>query len=1088
MRTILFPRHLASAFTLAIAIAAPLAVLTPAALAAEAQPAQKPTSETSSTPPLSDADRRQLEADLLKDTKIPEGFDATIFAAPPMANYPVFVAAAPDGTLYVSSDGNGSLDRNPHRGRILRLRDLDGDGRADESKEFVKDVDSPRGLVWDHDRLYLLHPPHISEYIDKDGDGIADESRILVKNIAFTFKDRPADHTSNGLELGIDGWLYAAIGDFGFMEAEGTDGRKLQLRGGGVVRVRPDGTGLHVYSHGTRNILEAAVSPMLDVITRDNTNDGGGWDIRLHHNTGLANHGYPSLYKNFNDEIIQPLADYGGGSGCGAAWIDEPGIPAKWNNAPFTCDWGRNWIYQHRLTEKGATFAATQEEFFAATRPTDLDVDANSRIYISSWKGATFTWAGPNAGYIVQLRPKNFAPAPLPDFEKLSQKELLTLLLDQSHRRRLEAQRTLLRRKLVPTFPAMEAFADETRFNSNEPFPTNPSKVAAIYALAQAGRELSSLKDSQEYIIRAYGEPDHKLTPHEKNTIIHSLNASAPRVRIQAIIAAAFQNLTNATPDIALSLAHPDPVIAHTAVEALKRLEAANACWPIIDSADAPAPKRAAALRVLQSIHRADVIDGLTDRLQKEKDSARRQGLFIALCRLYHIDGVWKGDSWGTRPDTSGPYYQGETWSESPRILRALNDATAHAQGPELAAYAAQLTRHKVQSDEALLKIIKAAKADSQLLPAAAALLARAETVPSDALSLLSDNALEENISDTVRGDIVTALIKSKWNGAFMTIWAGVGQLEHSSDLATESRRRQIRSEFLNSGLVEQNIPMLAGLEKLTVARDYLPRYFPNQAKGMALLADLALVTVSERRNASPEAKEAAKAAILTAWKTPERRPQILKAIAMTEKPAFRDQILAALDDPDPAIAKAAQETAKAVRLERKTNANANTPASPKLETMTIPDAIAAAVKTKGDLATGQKLFAQQTCVNCHTVSEKEPARGPYLGNIAATYKRAELAEAILNPNKTIAQGFVANHFELKNGDEHDGFVTLEAADKVTIRDITSAEHTFATKDILKRQKLEKSLMPEGLATPLTLQEFASLLDYLENLHRENEK
>src|SRR6476620_6850848 len=132
------------------------------------------------------------EAEILKDVKVADGFEATLFSAPPQSNYPVFVAAAPDGTLYVSSDGNGSLGRDPQRGRILRLRDLDNDGRADEVKEFVKDVDSPRGLVWDHDRLYLLHPPHISEYIDKDGDGIADEEHILVKNIGWTFKDRPA--------------------------------------------------------------------------------------------------------------------------------------------------------------------------------------------------------------------------------------------------------------------------------------------------------------------------------------------------------------------------------------------------------------------------------------------------------------------------------------------------------------------------------------------------------------------------------------------------------------------------------------------------------------------------------------------------------------------------------------------------------------------------------------------------------------------------------------------------------------------------------------------------------------------------------
>ena len=33
-----------------------------------------------------------------------------------------------------------------------------------------------------------------------------------MKNIGWGYADRRADHASNGLEPGIDGWLYAAIG------------------------------------------------------------------------------------------------------------------------------------------------------------------------------------------------------------------------------------------------------------------------------------------------------------------------------------------------------------------------------------------------------------------------------------------------------------------------------------------------------------------------------------------------------------------------------------------------------------------------------------------------------------------------------------------------------------------------------------------------------------------------------------------------------------------------------------------------------------------------------------------------------------
>ena len=87
-------------------------------------------------------------------------------------------------------------------------------------------------------------------------------------------------------------------------------------------------------------------------------------------------------------------------------------------------------------------------------------------------------------------------------------------------------------------------------------------------------------------------------------------------------------------------------------------------------------------------------------------------------------------------------------------------------------------------------------------------------------------------------------------------------------------------------------------------------------------------------------------------------------------------------------------------------------------------------------------------------------------------------------PNKTLAQGFVANHFELKDGTEVDGFVVREAADQVTVRTIAAAEMTVPVGQIVKRERQDRSLMPEGLAAGLTVGEFASLLDYLEQLSK----
>jgi putative heme-binding domain-containing protein len=115
-------------------------------------------------------------------------------------------------------------------------------------------------------------------------------------------------------------------------------------------------------------------------------------------------------------------------------------------------------------------------------------------------------------------------------------------------------------------------------------------------------------------------------------------------------------------------------------------------------------------------------------------------------------------------------------------------------------------------------------------------------------------------------------------------------------------------------------------------------------------------------------------------------------------------------------------------------------------------------------------------------VRQDQPQKGPYLGTIARTYKRRELAEAILTPDKSIAQGFASEVFVMADGTLHQGYVIVQAADEVRIRPGTGQEMVLDAAAIDERHKLPKSLMPTGLMGTFTLREFASLLDYLEAL------
>jgi putative heme-binding domain-containing protein len=68
------------------------------------------------------------------------------------------------------------------------------------------------------------------------------------------------------------------------------------------------------------------------------------------------------------------------------------------------------------------------------------------------------------------------------------------------------------------------------------------------------------------------------------------------------------------------------------------------------------------------------------------------------------------------------------------------------------------------------------------------------------------------------------------------------------------------------------------------------------------------------------------------------------------------------------------------------------------------------------------------------------------------------------------------------------GFVVQESATEVIIRNQTGAEQKIPVADIAGREKLPTSLMPPGLMNQMTVKDFASLLDYLEKLAREQKK
>ena len=647
----------------------------------------------------------------IADVRAPEGFNVTMFGNPPEVNYPVCIASAPTGEVFVGVDPQGSLGKEDGQGKVVRCIDVDGDGKADKFNEFAR-MDHPRGLFYDNGSLWVLHPPLLSVFRDTDGDGTADKHEELITGISTDeVERRGADHTTNGIRMGIDGWLYIAVGDFGFTNAQGADGKVLAKRGGGILRVRPDGTEMEIYNWGQRNILDVCIDPLMNVYTRDNTNDGGGWDIRLSHIHQSGNYGYPSLYVNFTEEGLPPLADYGGGSGCGGMYLHDLRWPAPFGDALYTCDWGRSEVYRHNLPANGVTFDAHQEVFLKIPRPTDMDVDGSGRMVVASWKNGKFAYSGEDVGFVAMITPTDHIAKPFPIMQEQTDGQLLQHLNAPSHVYQIHAQREILRRGQTP-----ERISSLARAAANKDNPLH-GRVAAIYTLKQlADNESTSpllklLNDSniREHVLRALTDRQQNLEKMDVAPFVDALQDSNPRVRAQALIclgrignpAAAEAIIPHTIRDENYPLpvgeplykqADPGRVLSHLAIRALESCNATEACLDAIEG-----PYADGAFGALKYMHNAKSVDGLIKLLSTTQKVALREEAITTLIRLYHREGEYTGGWWGTRPDLTGPYYDRQPWEQSEKIAKVLKTVVPELAQKSQAHAGEQLAKHKVE-------------------------------------------------------------------------------------------------------------------------------------------------------------------------------------------------------------------------------------------------------------------------------------------------------------------------------------------------------------------------------------------------------
>jgi putative membrane-bound dehydrogenase-like protein len=392
----------------------------------DAAKADAPKSDAKPDAPKTDAKKDDKKDAKKEEPKLPypspssPQWKMTILKQKPDIQVPSVVAASPDGRIFFAEDpmdqkGPGNVPGD----RILCLHP---DGKM---TVFADKLYAVFGLAYYDGKLFVHHSPKFTVYTDDVATGTG-------KNpVDYYNTDNPAtwgggslnDHIPAQIRLGMDGWFYMSTGDKGvYGLVSKIDGSKVELKGGGVIRFRPDGTHFEVYCSGTRNHLDISINSEDEIFSYDNTDDGLGWNTRFSHLVDGGFYGYPYDYRPRDEDVegqakwkaskeemtkaretydkavkeatkdaktpeektailaklnlkkpselvpqfkpytLWAMEDWGGGSPTGAIAYNEDALPAEYRGNLFHSEWGKGGFERIVVERSGATYKVVKRD------------------------------------------------------------------------------------------------------------------------------------------------------------------------------------------------------------------------------------------------------------------------------------------------------------------------------------------------------------------------------------------------------------------------------------------------------------------------------------------------------------------------------------------------------------------------------------------------------------------------------------------------------------------------------------------------------------------------------------------------------
>ncbi len=316
--------------------------------------------------------------------KVPEGFEVTLFADDDMAHDIYCMTIDAHGRVVVSGAGY-----------VRVLVDQDGDGRADEARQFV---DGPKtgaqGMFFHGTDLLCIGDGGLLRYRDADDDDQADGPP--EKFLDFL---TGSEHHTHSIQRGPDGWWYIIAGNNAEITRQYAtlpSSPVKEPQAGTLLRLTPDLTGGEVFANGFRNAYDFAFNWQGDLFTFDSDGEREvslPWyrPTRVFHVLPGSHAGWFSRSWKRPDYFLDMppvVASFGRGSPTGVVSYRHHQFPEEYRDALFVLDWTFGRVMAVPLERDRSTWKSRPIEFMTGTgqfgfAPTDAEVGPDGSLYVS---------------------------------------------------------------------------------------------------------------------------------------------------------------------------------------------------------------------------------------------------------------------------------------------------------------------------------------------------------------------------------------------------------------------------------------------------------------------------------------------------------------------------------------------------------------------------------------------------------------------------------------------------------------------------------------------------------------------------------